>query len=152
MGVFICYEAIFPSLVRRFPANGAQLLVNVTNDGWYGTSAAPYQHYAMARFRAVENRRFLVRAANTGISAIVDPFGRELARTRLMEKRALVGDVRAISETTFYTRHGDVFAWSVAALAALATMAASFLTASRSNKLPVPEPISTRPEESEHPH
>ena len=152
MGVFICYEAIFPSLVRRFPANGAQLLVNVTNDGWYGTSAAPYQHYAMARFRAVENRRFLVRAANTGISAIVDPFGRELARTRLMEKRALVGDVRAISETTFYARHGDVFAWLVAAFAALSIAAGSLLLASRSNKLPVPEPISTRPEESEHPH
>lgn len=151
MGAFICYEAIFPSLVRRFPGNGAQLLVNVTNDGWYGTSAAPYQHYAMARFRAVENRRFLVRAANTGISAIVDPFGRELARTNLMEKRALVGDVRAISETTFYARHGDVFAWAIAALAALATIAAS-LMAARSNKLPVPEPASTRPQESEPPH
>lgn len=135
MGVFICYEAIFPSLVRRFPLNGAQILVNVTNDGWYGTSAAPYQHYAMARFRAVENRRFLVRAANTGISAIVDPFGRELARTHLMEKRALVGDVRAISEMTFYARYGDAFAWSVAAVAALATLAAWFWKPARSNKL-----------------
>jgi apolipoprotein N-acyltransferase len=154
MGVFICYEAIFPSLVRRFPANGAQLLVNVTNDGWYGTSAAPYQHYAMARFRAVENRRYLVRAANTGISAIIDPFGRELARTRLMEKRALVGDVRAISETTFYAKHGDVFAWSVvAALAALATHGGLLLdTASRSNKLPPLNQSARAPKKANHPH
>ena len=126
VGVFICYEAIFPALVRRFPLAGAQVLFNLTNDGWYGTSAAPYQHYAMARFRAVENHRFLVRAANTGISAIIDPFGRELARTELMEKRALVGDVRAISELTFYSRYGDVFAWSVTFTAAAAAVTAAF--------------------------
>jgi len=135
ISVFICYEAIFPSLVRRFPMNGAQVLFNVTNDGWYGTSAAPYQHYAMARFRAVENHRFLVRAANTGISAIIDPFGRELAKTRLMEQRVLVGDVRAISEMTFYARYGDVFAWTIAAIAALASAAAWFLRPGRSNRL-----------------
>ena len=127
IGVFICYEAIFPSLVRRFPLAGAQVLFNVTNDGWYGTSAAPYQHYAMARFRAVENHRFLVRAANTGISAIIDPFGRELARTELMEKRALVGDVRAIPELTFYARHGDVFVWTAFFVALSAAIAALFL-------------------------
>ena len=126
VGAFICYEAIFPSLVRRFPLAGAQVLFNLTNDGWYGTSAAPYQHYAMARFRAVENHRFLVRAANTGISAIIDPFGRELARSELMERRALVGEVRGISELTFYARHGDVFAWLVAAVAAAATLRAAF--------------------------
>jgi apolipoprotein N-acyltransferase len=136
VGAFICYEAIFPSLVRLFPINGAQVLFNLTNDGWYGTSAAPYQHYAMARFRAVENHRFLVRAANTGISAIIDPFGRELARTALMEKRALVGDVRAISELTFYARFGDVFAWTVTAVAALGALAAWFLRPVRSNRLP----------------
>jgi len=123
---FICYEAIFPSLVRQFPLAGAQVLFNLTNDGWYGTSAAPYQHYAMARFRAVENHRFLVRAANTGISAIIDPFGRELIRSELMERRALVGEVRAISELTFYARHGDVFAWLVTATAAFACLLASF--------------------------
>ncbi len=131
LGAFICYEAIFPSLVRRFSMNGAQILFNVTNDGWYGTSAAPYQHYAMARFRAVENHRYLVRAANTGISAIIDPFGRELARTRLMEARALVGDVRAVSETTFYSRNGDVFAWAVTVVAALGSVAAWFLRVRR---------------------
>ncbi len=128
LGAFICYEAIFPSLVRRFTVAGAQVLVNVTNDGWYGTSAAPYQHYAMARFRAVENHRFLVRAANTGISAIIDPFGRELVRSELMEQRALVGEVRGISEITFYARYGDVFAWSLVILTALAVALASFLS------------------------
>lgn len=148
VGAFICYEAIFPSLVRRFPVNGAEVLFNLTNDGWYGTSAAPYQHYAMARFRAVENRRYLVRAANTGISAIVDPFGRETVRSELMEKTALVGEVRAISELTFYARHGDVFAWTMVAVTALATLAAAFIARSASNKLAAPEdPV---PEEATH--
>lgn len=148
VGAFICYEAIFPSLVRRFSKNGAEVLFNVTNDGWYGTSAAPYQHYAMARFRAVENHRYLVRAANTGISAIIDPFGRETARSELMEATALVGEVRAISELTFYAKHGDVFAWSVVVVAALATLAAAFVTRAASNKLPPTEtPV---PEEATH--
>jgi apolipoprotein N-acyltransferase len=137
VGAFICYEAIFPSLVRRFPEAGAQVLVNLTNDGWYGTSAAPYQHYAMARFRAVENHRFLVRAANTGISAIIDPLGREIARTDLMEASVLVGEVRGLSELTFYARHGDVFAWLVVAIAALSSAAAAFLGSARSHRLPV---------------
>ena len=137
IGVFICYEAIFPSLVRRFPLNGAQVLFNLTNDGWYGTSAAPYQHYAMARFRAVENHRFLVRAANTGISAIIDPLGRELVRSELMEQRALVGEVRAISEITFYAQYGDVFAWSVVGVTVLAAALAAFKGPSWSNKLQV---------------
>lgn len=139
VGAFICYEAIFPSLVRRFPLAGAQVLFNLTNDGWYGTSAAPYQHYAMARFRAVENHRFLVRAANTGISAIIDPFGRELVRSELMERRVLVGEVRAISELTFYARHGDVFAWLVASIAAAAALRAAFRGRSGSNRLPAPD-------------
>ena len=122
------------------PLNGAQILINLTNDGWYGTSAAPYQHYAMARFRAVENHRFLVRAANTGISAIVDPLGRELLRSELMERRALVGEVRGISEITFYTRYGDVFAWSMVIITALASIAAGargpgFFGSALSNRL-----------------
>lgn len=135
IGAFICYEAIFPSLVRRFPMNGAQVLFNLTNDGWYGTSAAPYQHYAMARFRAVENHRFLVRAANTGISAIIDPLGRETVRSELMESRVLVGEVRAISEMTFYARHGDVFAWSVVAVSAFAALLAVFVRPAASHRL-----------------
>ena len=124
LGGYICYEAIFPGLVRRFAARGAELLVNVTNDAWYGTTSAPYQHLAMAAFRAVENRRYMVRAANTGITAVVDPRGRVLEPTRLFETTVLVREVALVAETTFYTRHGDVFAHSCGALA-LALLAVS---------------------------
>jgi apolipoprotein N-acyltransferase len=110
--VFICYEAIFPDHVREFTARGAQLLVNITNDGWYGRTSAPYQHFAMAKLRAVENERFLVRAANTGITAVVDPHGRVLERTELFEPTVLVRDVPLLAGSTFYTRHGDLFAWA----------------------------------------
>jgi apolipoprotein N-acyltransferase len=120
-GTFICYEAIFPDLVRSFVARGADLLVNVTNDGWYGRSSAPHQHLAMAKFRAVENRKFLIRAANTGITAIVDPGGRLVASTRLFERTVLVGDVSAVAGSSFYSRHGDVFAWACLAAAVIAT-------------------------------
>jgi len=124
VGGFICYEAIFPGLVRRFPVAGAELLVNMTNDAWYGTTSAPQQHLAMAAFRAVENRRYLVRAANTGITAVVDPFGRVLSPTRLFDTTVLVRDVPFTAGLTFYTRHGDVFARSCAA-AALALLGAT---------------------------
>ncbi len=125
IGGYICYEAIFPALVRRFPAAGAELLVNITNDAWYGTTSAPYQHLAMAAFRAVENRRYMVRAANTGITAVVDPWGRVLDETRLFAPTVLVREVPFVTATTFYTRHGDVFAYACFA-AALALVAASF--------------------------
>jgi apolipoprotein N-acyltransferase len=125
IGGFICYEAIFPSLVRRFPAGGAELLVNVTNDAWYGTTSAPHQHLAMAAFRAAESRRYLVRAANTGITAVVDPFGRVQSPTRLFDTTVLVREVALTAGETFYVRHGDVFAYAcvAAALAALAATA-----------------------------
>jgi apolipoprotein N-acyltransferase len=125
VGGYICYEAIFPGLVRRFAASGAELLVNVTNDAWYGTTSAPYQHLAMAAFRAVENRRYMVRAANTGITAVVDPWGRVLEPTRLFDRAVLVREVPFVAEATFYTRHGDVFAQACAAVA-LALVAGSF--------------------------
>jgi apolipoprotein N-acyltransferase len=124
IGGFICYEAIFPSLVRRFTAEGAELLVNVTNDAWYGTTSAPHQHLAMAAFRAVENRRYLVRAANTGITAVVDPWGRVLSSTRLFDTTVLVREVPFTTGLTFYARHGDVFARACAAIA-LAGLAAT---------------------------
>ena len=126
VGGFICYEAIFPEIVRQFAARGAELLVNVTNDGWYGRTSAPHQHLAMALFRAVENGRYLVRAANTGITAVVDTRGRILQHTELFEQTTLVRDVPLLTEVTFYTRHGDVFAWTCAA-AALALTAAAIL-------------------------
>jgi apolipoprotein N-acyltransferase len=117
VGGYICYEAIFPALVRLFPAAGAELLVNITNDAWYGTTSAPYQHLAMAAFRAVENRRYMVRAANTGITAVVDPWGRVLEETRLFDRTVLVREVPFVTGTTFYTRHGDLFAYACFAVA-----------------------------------
>ncbi|MGE0086337.1 MAG: apolipoprotein N-acyltransferase [Desulfococcaceae bacterium] len=110
MGVLICYEIIFPELSAAAVKNGADLLVNITNDAWYGNSSAPYQHFSMSVFRAVENRRSLVRAANTGISGFVDPAGSILQTTRLFRDAAVTEDLPAINAKTFYTRHGDLFA------------------------------------------
>lgn len=125
LGVSICYEAIFPDLLREFTVRGADLLVNITNDGWYGRTSAPHQHFAMAVFRAVENGKYLVRAANTGITAVVDPRGRVLERTELFERRAIVREVPIVPGLTFYARHGDVFAWGCLALAAALTLLAA---------------------------
>jgi len=130
VGTAICYEMIFPELVRRFAESGATLLVNLTNDAWFGASSGPYQHFQMVRMRAVENRRYVVRAANTGISALVDPQGRVLASTELMQERILAGRIAPVQAKTFYTRHGDVFAILCAILAA-AALAAHFKRISR---------------------
>jgi apolipoprotein N-acyltransferase len=124
LGTSICYEVIFPEHSRSFVARGADLLVNITNDGWYGTTSAPYQHFAMARMRAIETGKYLVRAANTGISAVVDPRGRVVARTGLFEQRVLVHDVPISTELTLYARVGDVFAWSCLGLSVLLTVLA----------------------------
>lgn len=107
----ICYESIFPELSREFVRSGAQFLVILTNDGWYGDSAAPYQHFNMAILRAVENRRYLVRAANNGVSGIIDPYGRVLVRSNLFREEVVKGEITPSKERTVYTRFGDVFAW-----------------------------------------
>jgi apolipoprotein N-acyltransferase len=104
----ICFEAVFPDLVRRFVGRGSQLIVNLTNDGWYGNSSAPYQHFAIARLRAVENRRFLIRAANSGLSAIVEPSGKIQASTSLLQEAICEGRFNFLDEKTIYTRYGDV--------------------------------------------
>jgi len=119
LGVFICYEAIYPDLVRRFSREGAGLLVQLTNDAWFGRSSAPYQHFAMATVRAIESRRYLLRAANTGISAVVDPRGRVLATTELFRAQVLEGAVSFRSDLTFYARHGDLLARAAAVLTCL---------------------------------
>jgi apolipoprotein N-acyltransferase len=126
VGAFICYEAIFPDLVRRFSANQAELLVNITNDAWYGRTSAPHQHLAMAAFRAVENGKYLVRAANTGTSAVVDPKGRVLERTPLFEPTVIVRDVPFVAEKTFYARFGDVFGGAAFLAALLLTVQSRF--------------------------
>ena len=105
----ICYEVVFPELIRRYTLSGAEFLVNITNDGWFGRSSGPYQHFAMAVFRAVENRRWLVRAANTGISGFIDPFGRIRRRTRIMETGISVEAISPRSDLTIYHRIGDAF-------------------------------------------
>jgi apolipoprotein N-acyltransferase len=111
-GVLICYEAIFPALSRGSVLAGAGLLVNITNDAWFGKTSAPYQHLEMTLLRAVENRVFLLRAANTGISAVIDPLGRVLKKTELFTEDVLVADVSINNEMkTFYTIYGDVFAY-----------------------------------------
>jgi apolipoprotein N-acyltransferase len=110
VGVIVCFEVIFPDLSRSYVREGAQLLVNITNDGWYGRSSAPYQHLSMAVFRAVENGVPLVRAANTGISAIIDKKGKISLATPLFKEDYLVGEVILGKGGTVYTRIGDVFA------------------------------------------
>ena len=111
-GVLICFEIIFPDLCRRFVKQGANFLVTLTNDAWFGRTSAPYQHFSMAAFRAVENRVFLARAANTGITGFIDPRGRILQRGRIFTEEAMSGTVRLLSQKTFYTLYGDVFAWT----------------------------------------
>ncbi|MBI5886483.1 MAG: apolipoprotein N-acyltransferase [Deltaproteobacteria bacterium] len=117
IGVLICYEAIFPEIAAAQVRNGAEILVNITNDAWFGRSSAPYQHMGMSAVRAVENRTWLVRSANTGISAFVDPAGRIVKKTALFEKAVITADVGLRSgPQTFYTRFTDVFAYLAMAL------------------------------------
>lgn len=117
--VFICYEAIFPDLVRRLTPPGPGVLVNISDDAWYGTSAARFQHLNMARFRAIENHRYLLRATNDGVTAVVDPYGRIVETAPLYRQTALAARFRYLSRRTFYTAHGDVCAWIAVALSAL---------------------------------
>jgi apolipoprotein N-acyltransferase len=110
LGIQICYEVIFPGLSRALVNNNAALLINITNDAWFGTTSGPYQHFSMTIFRAVENRRALARAANTGISGFIDPVGRILTSTPLLEEAVLTRPLPMLSQITFYTRYGDLFA------------------------------------------
>jgi apolipoprotein N-acyltransferase len=119
----ICYEVIYGSLMRRFVLDGSQLLTTITNDAWYGRSSAAYQHWDQAAMRAIENGRYLARAANTGISGFVDPYGRVLAKSDLFEQALLVEDIRFIDARTIYSRIGDLVAWLCLALTAAALLA-----------------------------
>jgi apolipoprotein N-acyltransferase len=112
----ICYEIVYPDLVRRFVAGGSELLTTITNDAWFGPTSAPHQHFAQAAMRAIENGRYLVRAANTGISGIVDPYGRVVVASRLFEPAVVVGEVRLLRARTIYTQTGDVFAYASVAV------------------------------------
>ncbi|MBI4378118.1 MAG: apolipoprotein N-acyltransferase [Nitrospinae bacterium] len=119
-GVLICFEVIFPDLVRRFVKNGAEFLVNITNDAWYGKSAASYQHISMVAFRAVENHLPVVRVANTGISGIIEPTGRITKDTDIFVRTYVSGEIDSGSQLkTFYTLYGDIFAYLCLAVTVL---------------------------------
>jgi len=109
-GVFICYEEIFGDEIRLFVKQGAQVLVNISNDGWYGDTCAPWQTLNMSRMRAAENRRWLLRDTNTGITTIIDPYGRLTASIQRHTLASLAARYGYRSDVTFYTQHGDVFA------------------------------------------
>lgn len=111
VSVVICYESIFPDEVRQFTANGAQVLINISNDGWYGETGAPFQHMQMARMRAIENHRWLLIATNSGITASIDPYGRIVKQAPRNVRTALTVPFAPLIESTFYVRNGDVFAW-----------------------------------------
>jgi apolipoprotein N-acyltransferase len=110
-GVFICYEAVFADEVRHFAQLGAEVLVNVSDDAWYGDTSAPWQHLNMARMRAIENRRWLLRDTNNGITAVIDPYGRVRQSIPRHQVDALPAQYGFRDDITFYTEHGDAFAW-----------------------------------------
>jgi apolipoprotein N-acyltransferase len=120
LGVFICYESIFPDDIRQFAANGAQVFVNISNDGWYGDSGAYAQHLKQARMRAVENARWLLRDTNTGVTASIDPYGRIQASVPRKVRTTLNAPYALSDVTTFYTRHGDWFAYLCAIISVVA--------------------------------
>jgi apolipoprotein N-acyltransferase len=108
----ICYEVTYPALAREAVQRGSEMLTTVTNDAWYGESSAAFQHFEMAAMRAIEQGRYLARAANTGISGIIDPYGRILVRTNLFETVAVVGEARFVQARTIYSRIGDAIAYA----------------------------------------
>ncbi|OGQ01671.1 MAG: apolipoprotein N-acyltransferase, partial [Deltaproteobacteria bacterium RBG_19FT_COMBO_46_12] len=118
-GVLICFEIIFPDLCRRFVKKGANFLVTMTNDAWFGKTSAPYQHFSIATFRAVENRVFIARAANTGITGFIDPRGKILKQGEIFTEEAIDGTIRLSHQKTFYTLYGDTFVWACSAFSIL---------------------------------
>ena len=116
-GVFICYEAVFADEVRQFSRLGAEVLVNISDDGWYGDTSAPWQHLNMARMRAIENRRWLLRDTNNGVTASIDPYGRVRQSISRHQTDALPARFGFRDDVTFYTAHGDMFGWVCAILA-----------------------------------
>ena len=122
LGVFICYESVFPGEIRQFAANGAQVFVNISNDGWYGDSGAYAQHLKQVRMRAVENGRWLLRDTNTGVTASIDPYGRVVASVPRKTRVALLAPYALSNVTTLYTRYGDWFAYLCAIISGVALL------------------------------
>ena len=120
----ICYEVTYPALAREAVRQGSEMLTTITNDAWYGESSAAFQHFEMAAMRAIEQGRYLARAANTGISGIIDPYGRVLVRTNLFETVAVVGEARFVQGRTIYSRIGDAVAYASMLIVSVALIAA----------------------------
>ncbi len=125
-GVFICYESIFADEVRQFVKLGANVLVNISDDGWYGDTSAPWQHLNIARMRAIENDRWLLRDTNSGITSVIDPYGRVTESSPRHTQTSLFAHFNYISRETFYTRHGDLFAWLCAIIAIVLAVDGAF--------------------------
>jgi apolipoprotein N-acyltransferase len=119
LGAFICYESVFPGFVGEFVNRGAEVLFNISNDGWFGRSAARQQHLEILRMRAAENRRWILRATNDGVTATIDSAGRLRGSLPSYTEATSLNGFRYTSEKTFYTRHGDWFAWLSAMIAAI---------------------------------
>ncbi|OGW28100.1 MAG: apolipoprotein N-acyltransferase [Nitrospirae bacterium GWC2_57_13] len=132
----ICYEIIFPDLVRRFVDRGTTVMTTITNDAWFGRTAAPYQHFSMAVFRAVENRVPVARAANTGISGFIDARGRILARSDIFTEAVLTQTLIPGRDRTFYTRYGDIFSYVCLVIALLSLAANYVLPSSQKTSFP----------------
>jgi len=122
VAVFICYESVFPGEVRQFAGNGAQVLINISDDGWFGETGASLHHLQMGRMRAVENHRWVLISTNSGITASVDPDGRVVKQAPRNVRTALVAPFNLESEVTFYSRFGDVFAWTCVVISILAVV------------------------------
>jgi apolipoprotein N-acyltransferase len=128
---------VFPNEVRQFALHGATVFINISNDGWFGPTGAPGQHLNMARMRAVENHRWLLRGTNSGITAVIDPYGRVVAKAPREQRTALQGAYSLIEGTTFYTRHGDWFPL----LCAIITLAGVVLRFREPAEITQPAPV-----------
>jgi apolipoprotein N-acyltransferase len=134
LGVFICYESVFPDEVRQFANNGAQVFLNISNDGWYGDSGAYAQHLNQTRMRAIENNRWLLSTTDTGVTAAIDPWGRIAARVPRKQRTVLVAHYALTFVTSFYTRHGDWFAFACAIIS-IGALLQRFLFSKHSEKV-----------------
>lgn len=137
LGIFICYESVFPDEVRQFANQGAQVFVNISNDGWYGDSGAYAQHLNQTRMRAIENNRWILSTTDTGVTAAIDPWGRIVARIPRKQRATLVAPYALTSVTTFYTRHGDWFAYACAIIS-IGALLARFVVPKAGSKVTIP--------------
>ena len=132
--VVICFESIFPDLFRKFCYNGAEFAIVITNDCWFGKTSAPFQHAQISIFRAIENRIGIARNANTGVSMIIDPYGRVNISTPIFKQRIITGKVYLRNNITFYTKYGDVFSYCVIMVSAMALIEIVFIVEMKKNK------------------